>query len=46
MVGYFQRIYLLRVRGEYQRALEVGPSLFDGELCDLEWVIPANVALG
>ena len=33
---------LLRVRGENQRALEVGSSLLNGELCDLEWVTPAD----
>jgi uncharacterized protein len=34
---------VLKVRGEYQRALEVGPSLFNGEVCDLEWVTPNDV---
>jgi uncharacterized protein len=34
---------VLKVRGEYQRALEVGPSLFKGEVCDLEWVTPNDV---
>jgi uncharacterized protein len=34
---------VLKVRGEYQRALEVGPSLFNGDVCDLEWVNPADV---
>jgi uncharacterized protein len=34
---------VLKVRGEYQRALEVGPSLFNGEVCDLEWVTEADV---
>ena len=34
---------LLKVRGEYQRALEVGPNLFGGTVCDLEWVTPADV---
>ena len=29
---------LLKVRGEYLRALEVGPEMFGGKLCDLEWV--------
>ena len=31
---------LLKVRGEYQRALEVGPNLFGAAVCDLEWVTP------
>lgn len=35
---------LLKVRGEYPRALEIGPALFDGKVCDLEWVTPADVA--
>lgn len=34
---------LLKVRGEYPRALEVGPLLFGGDICDLEWVTPADV---
>jgi uncharacterized protein len=34
---------IFRVRGEYQRALEVGPPLFANELCALEWVTPADV---
>ncbi len=34
---------VLKVRGEFLRALEVGPSLFTGEVCDLEWVTPADV---
>src|SRR5271157_602936 len=33
----------LKVRGEYQRALEVGPSLFNGDVCDLEWFTSADV---
>jgi predicted nucleic acid-binding protein len=35
---------LLKVRGEFQRALEVGPSFFNGEVCYLEWVTQADVA--
>lgn len=35
---------LLRVRGENRRALEVGSRLILGELCDLEWVEPGDVA--
>lgn len=34
---------LLRMRGEYRRSLRLGPSLFATELCDLEWVMPADV---
>jgi len=34
---------VLKVRGEYQRALEVGTSLFNGDVCDLEWVTQADV---
>jgi len=34
---------VLKVRGEYQRALVVGPSLFNGDICDLEWVTEADV---
>ena len=34
---------LLRVRGEFRRALEVGPALFNGDLCQVEWVSPADV---
>jgi predicted nucleic acid-binding protein len=29
---------VLKVRGEFQRALEVGPLFFSGEVCYLEWV--------
>ena len=35
---------LLKVRNEYRRALEVGPSLFNGDVCDLAWVTQADVA--
>lgn len=34
---------LFRVRDEYQRALEVGPSLFGDDLCNLIWVNAADV---
>jgi uncharacterized protein len=34
---------VLKVRGENQRALEVGPSLFNGDVCDLQWVTHADV---
>jgi hypothetical protein len=34
---------VLKVRGEYQRALEVGPSLFNGDVCNLEWITRADV---
>jgi predicted nucleic acid-binding protein len=35
---------LFKVRNEYQRDLEVGPSLFNGDVCELAWVTPADVA--
>ena len=34
---------LFKMRGEYSRALEVGPRLFGGEVCSLEWVTRADV---
>jgi predicted nucleic acid-binding protein len=34
---------MLRARGEYQRALEVAPFLFNSDVCDLEWVTEADV---
>ena len=34
---------VLKVRGEYERAVQVGPSLFNGEVCDLEWVTQNDV---
>jgi uncharacterized protein len=34
---------LLRVRGEYERALEIGPRILHGDVCDLEWVTPLDV---
>jgi predicted nucleic acid-binding protein len=34
---------LLKVRGEFQRALEVGASLLNGEVCDLEWGTETDV---
>jgi uncharacterized protein len=34
---------VLKVRGEYERALEVGPALFNGDVCHLEWVTQADV---
>ena len=34
---------LLKMRGEFQRALEVGPLLLDGDVCNLEWVTPIDV---
>ena len=33
---------LLRIRGEYQRALEIGPQILHGETCDLVWVTPLD----
>ena len=35
---------LLKVRGEFPRALEVGPALLGGHICRLEWVSPADVS--
>jgi predicted nucleic acid-binding protein len=35
---------LLKARGEYQRAIEAGPLLLGGAVCDLEWVGPTDVA--
>jgi uncharacterized protein len=29
---------VLKMRGEYQRALEVVPAIFNGDICHLEWV--------
>lgn len=29
---------VLKIRGEFRRALEIGPSLFNGDVCDLELV--------
>jgi uncharacterized protein len=34
---------VLKVRGDYQHALEVGPALFNGDICHLEWVTQADV---
>ena len=34
---------LFKMRGEFQRALEVGSSFFTGDVCDLEWVTRADV---
>jgi uncharacterized protein len=34
---------LLKMRREYRRALDVGPLLFGGDVCDLEWVTPSDV---
>ncbi len=36
---------LMKMRGEFQRALVLGPSLLREELCRLEWVTPADVDL-
>jgi uncharacterized protein len=35
---------LFKVRGEFERAVEVGGAFFSGEVCDLEWVGQADVA--
>ena len=34
---------VLRIRNEFQRALELGGPLLNGDLCDLEWVTDADV---
>jgi uncharacterized protein len=34
---------VLKVRSEFQRALAVGPALFNGDVCELEWVKQADV---
>jgi uncharacterized protein len=34
---------LLKVRGEFLRALEVGPQLLGESVCNVEWVSPADV---
>ena len=34
---------LLKMRGEFQRALEIGPSLFNGDVCYLQWVTQDDV---
>jgi uncharacterized protein len=34
---------VLRMRNEFQRALELGVPLLKGDLCDLEWVTEADV---
>lgn len=34
---------LLKIRGEFQRALRLGASLFAGEIAHIEWVMPDDV---
>ena len=34
---------LLKMRGEYQRALRLGASLFTGEIARLVWIVPDDV---
>ena len=34
---------LLKMRGEYVRALTIGPLLFGENICTLEWVLEADV---
>ena len=34
---------LLKMRGEYQRALRLGASLFAGEIARLVWIVPDDV---
>jgi uncharacterized protein len=37
---------VLKMRNEYERALLVGTAMFNGEVCDLEWVSQADVRNG
>ena len=34
---------LLKIRREYQRALDIGPRLLQGNIARLEWVQPADI---
>jgi predicted nucleic acid-binding protein len=34
---------LLKIRGEFQRAIRIGASLFAGEIARIEWVMPDDV---
>jgi uncharacterized protein len=34
---------VLKVRGEFQRSLEVGPALFNGEVCEFEWITQHDI---
>jgi uncharacterized protein len=34
---------LLKIRGEFQRAMRLGASLFAGEIALIEWVMPDDV---
>jgi predicted nucleic acid-binding protein len=34
---------VLKVRGEFRRALEVGPALLNGDVCDLEWITQDDI---
>ncbi len=34
---------LLRQRGEYERAVALGPRILDGAIAELEWITPADV---
>jgi uncharacterized protein len=34
---------LLKIRGEFQRAVRLGASLFAGEIAHIEWVMPDDV---
>ena len=35
---------VLKVRGEFQRALEAGPPLLNGDICYFEWVSGTDIA--
>ena len=34
---------LLKIRGEFQRAMRIGASLFAGEIARIEWIMPDDV---
>ena len=34
---------VLKIRGEFQRALEIGGSMLNGDVCDVEWVTQTDV---
>ena len=36
---------VLKIRNEFQRALELGGPLLNGDVCDLEWVTQTDVQM-
>jgi hypothetical protein len=38
-----ERLTLLKIRGEFQRAMRLGASLFAREIAHVEWVMPDDV---